>query len=98
MTQHARQMATVCDQELKALEKELEQLEAEINPVLDDNAVVALCYLFGKSIEVMKGVDQVGVCLVNVQRKYYLIVISCVCVYMVLVLAIPPPCVCQEDP
>ena len=59
VTQHAHKMAAVCDQELKALEKELEQLEAEINPVLDDNAVVALCYLLGKSIDVMKSIDQV---------------------------------------
>jgi len=44
---------------LKTSEKDLEQLEAEINPVLDDNAVVALCYLLGKSVEVMKAVEQV---------------------------------------
>ena len=87
-------MATVCDQELKTLEKELEQLEAEINPVLDDNAVVALCYLFGKSIEVMKSVDQVGICLYVVCKLCF---ITCVYV-LVLVLAVPPPCFCQEDP
>ncbi len=53
-------MAAACEQELKTLEKELEQLEAEINPVLDDNAVVALCYLLSKSVDVMKMVDQVS--------------------------------------
>ncbi len=60
VTQHARNVAVVCEQEMKAMEKDLEQLEAEINPVLDDNAVVALCYLLSKSIEVMKSVDQVS--------------------------------------
>ena len=59
VTQHARKMADLCEQELKGLEKELEQLEAEINPVLDDNAVVALCYLLGKAVDVMKSVNEV---------------------------------------
>ncbi|XP_064405397.1 uncharacterized protein LOC135350513 isoform X3 [Halichondria panicea] len=58
VTKHAHKMAAACEQELKTLEKELEQLEAEINPVLDDNAVVALCYLLSKSVDVMKSVDQ----------------------------------------
>ncbi len=60
VTKHAHKMAAACEQELKTLEKELEQLEAEINPVLDDNAVVALCYLLSKSVDVMKSVDQVS--------------------------------------
>ena len=35
-------------------DKELEQLEAEINPTLADDPQVALTYLFTKAIETMK--------------------------------------------
>ena len=39
----------------------MEQLEAEINPALDDDPQVALSYLFTKAIEAMKSNPEVGV-------------------------------------
>ena len=42
------------------MEKELEQLETEINPALDDDAQVALSYLLGKTVDAMKAVPDVS--------------------------------------
>ena len=53
-------MTEVCDEELHKLEVELEQLEAEINPALDDNALVAFSYVLGKIVASMKEVPEVG--------------------------------------
>ena len=44
----------MCEEELKKLDLELEQLEAEINPALDDNALVAFSYVLGKVVDCMK--------------------------------------------
>ena len=54
VTKHAQLVAEVCEQELAKLESELEQLEAEINPALDDNALVALSYVLGTIVDAMK--------------------------------------------
>ena len=43
-------------------EKELEQLEAEINPALNDDPQVALSYLLTKAIDNMKAIPEVTVC------------------------------------
>ena len=40
--------------------KELERLETEINPVLDDDPQVALSFLFGKVISMIKAVPDVS--------------------------------------
>ena len=53
-------MAEVCEEELAKLETELEQLEAEINPALDDNALVAFSYVLGTVVDCMKGVPDVS--------------------------------------
>ncbi len=42
------------------VEKELEQLEQEINPALDENAQVALSFILGKATEAMKAVPDVS--------------------------------------
>ena len=42
-------------------DKEIEQLEAEINPALDDDPQVALSYLFTKAIDTMKSNPEVCV-------------------------------------
>lgn len=60
MTRHAQLVAEVCDQELAKVESELEQLEAEINPALDDNALVAFSYILGKVVDAMKKVPDVS--------------------------------------
>ena len=41
-------------------DKELEQLEAKINPALDTNAQVALSYIMGKVVEAMRNVPDVS--------------------------------------
>ena len=41
------------------METELEQLEAEINPALDDNALVAFNYVLSKVVASMKEVPEV---------------------------------------
>ena len=38
----------------------MEQLEAEINPALDEDAQVALSYLFRKALENMKAIPDVS--------------------------------------
>ena len=45
-------------------EKQLEQLEAEINPALNDDPQVALSYLLTKAIDNMKAIPEVTVCTV----------------------------------
>ena len=59
VTKHAQRMAEICDEELHKVEVELEQLEAEINPALDDNALVAFSYILGKVVITMKEVPEV---------------------------------------
>lgn len=41
------------------VDKELEQLEQEINPILGDDPQVALSYLFGKVVEEIKATPDV---------------------------------------
>lgn len=60
VTKHARLVADVCEQELGKIETELEQLETEINPALDDNALVAFSYVLGKVVDTMKQVPEVS--------------------------------------
>ena len=60
VTRHAQLVAQVCEQELAKIETELEQLEAEINPALDDNALVAFSYVLGKAVDTMKKVPDVS--------------------------------------
>ena len=60
VTKHARLVAEVCEQELAKIETELEQLEAEINPALDDNALVAFSYVLSKVVDTMKQVPEVS--------------------------------------
>ena len=43
------------------VDKELEQLEQEINPTLGDDPQVALSYLFGKVVEEIKATPDVCV-------------------------------------
>ena len=52
-------MLEACEAEEKKVKRELEQLEAEINPVLDDNALVAFSYLLTKVIDEMRSVPEV---------------------------------------
>ncbi len=59
VTRHAQLVADVCEQEMTKLESELDQLEAEINPALDDNALVALSYVLGTIVDAMKQVPEV---------------------------------------
>ena len=59
MTKHARRMAEMCNEEMQKVETELEQLEAEINPALDDNALVAFNYVLSKVVTSMKEVPEV---------------------------------------
>ena len=59
VTRSAQKMLEGCEIEVKKVERELEQLEAEINPALDDNALVAFSYLLKKVIEEMKSVPEV---------------------------------------
>lgn len=54
-------MLEMCEAEVKKVERELEQLEAEINPALDDNALVAFSYLLSKVIDEMKSVPEVNI-------------------------------------
>lgn len=61
VTKHAQLVAEVCEQELAKLETELEQLEAEINPALDDNALVAFSYVLGTVVDAMKKAPDVSV-------------------------------------
>lgn len=61
VTKHAQLVAEVCEQELAKLETDLEQLEAEINPALDDNALVAFSYVLGTVVDAMKKGPDVGV-------------------------------------
>ena len=51
----------MCNDELQKLEIELEQLEAEINPALDNNALVAFNYVLSKVVASMKQVPEVTV-------------------------------------
>ena len=53
-------VAEVCEQEMAKVESELDQLEAEINPALDDNALVALSYVLGTVVDAMKQVPEVS--------------------------------------
>lgn len=48
-----------CANQSMQVDKELEQLEQEINPVLGDDPQVALSYLFGKVVEEMKATPDV---------------------------------------
>ena len=61
MTASAHKMLEMCEAEVKKVERELEQLEAEINPALDDNALVAFSYLLSKVIDEMKSVPEVNI-------------------------------------
>ncbi|CAI8041551.1 Transcription initiation factor TFIID subunit 1 [Geodia barretti] len=54
LTRRAQKMLDMCAEEVKKYEKELEQLEVEINPALADDPQVALSYLFTKAVETMK--------------------------------------------
>lgn len=60
MTKHAQLLADICEQELSKIKTELEQLETEINPALDDNALVAFSYVLGKVVDTMKAVPDVS--------------------------------------
>lgn len=60
VTKHAQLVADLCEQELAKMETELEQLETEINPALDDNALVAFSYVLGKVVDTMKQVPEVS--------------------------------------
>lgn len=59
VTRHAQMVADICEQEIAKVETELDQLEAEINPALDDNALVALSYVLGTVVDAMKQVPEV---------------------------------------
>ena len=61
VTKHAQLVAELCEEELAKLETELEQLEAEINPALDDNALVAFSYVLGTVVDAMKKGPDVSV-------------------------------------
>ena len=52
----AQKMLEACEDQVKKVERELEQLEAEINPALDDSALVAFSYLLTKVIDEMRAV------------------------------------------
>eukprot|EP00731_Ephydatia_muelleri_P031270 Em0022g784a len=54
LSKNAQRMLEICVQEMKEVDKELEQLEQEINPTLGDDPQVALSYLFGKVVEEIK--------------------------------------------
>ena len=56
-------------------EKELEQLEVEINPALADDPQVALSYLFTKAVETMKSSPEV--CLWFTKNTYTALLIFC---------------------
>lgn len=60
VTGSAQKMLEACEVEMKKSEKELEQLEAEINPALDENAMVAFSYLLSKIIDEMRAVPDVN--------------------------------------
>ena len=60
VTGSAQKMLEACEVEMKKVERELEQLEAEINPALDDNAMVAFSYLLTKVIDEMRAVPDVS--------------------------------------
>lgn len=60
VTKHAQMVAEMCEQELSKVENELDQLEAEINPALDDNALVAFSYVLGTVVDAMKQVPEVS--------------------------------------
>ena len=60
VTGSAQKMLEACEVEMKKVERELEQLEAEINPALDDNAMVAFSYLLTKVIDEMQAVPDVS--------------------------------------
>lgn len=70
VTRHAQMLAEVCEQEMGKLEVELEQLEAEINPALDDNALVAFSYVLGTVVEAMKKVPEVLIIIVPLNLFY----------------------------
>lgn len=59
VTKHARLLVEVCELEVKKVETELEQLESEINPALDNNALVAFSYVLSRVVESMKRVPDV---------------------------------------
>ena len=59
VTKHAQLVAEVCEQEIAKVESELDQLETEINPALDDNALVAFSYVLGTVVDAMKQVPEV---------------------------------------
>ena len=60
VTGSAQKMLEACEVEMKKVERELEQLEAEINPALDDNAMVAFSYLLTKVVDEMQAVPDVS--------------------------------------
>lgn len=62
VTKHAKLVAEACEQEMAKQEVELEQLEAEINPALDDNALVAFSYVLGTVVDAMKKGPDVRTC------------------------------------
>ena len=59
VTGSAQKMLEACEEEMKKVERELEQLETEINPALDDNALVAFSYLLSKVVDEMRAVPEV---------------------------------------
>ncbi len=60
VTGSAQKMLEACQEEMTKAEGELEQLEAEINPALDDNALVAFSYLLSKIVDEMRAVPDVS--------------------------------------
>ena len=60
VTGSAQKMLEACEEEMRKAERELEQLEAEINPALDDNALVAFSYLLSKVVDEMRAVPDVS--------------------------------------
>ena len=81
------------------VDKELEQLEQEINPILGDDPQVALSYLFGKVVEEMKATPDVcpcGACSVYITRPtcrvHMILTCTCTCTYHALTVYVPTVC------
>ena len=84
-------MLETCEEEVKKVERELEQLEAEINPALDDNALVAFSYLLSKVIDEMKSVPEVYYSFEKVTSELADKVV------VPTVLAVSSSCLCKEN-
>lgn len=78
VTGSAQKMLEACEEEMRKVERELEQLEAEINPALDDNALVAFSYLLSKIVDEMRAVPEVNphVNCINFMQTVFLVITS----------------------